>query len=72
MGRVLHLGPSWHGPSWFWAELSCTPYRVSVSAFIPSLVEQNGSAHENMLVMSPSVFGLVREERTIKKDSISI
>ena len=24
MGRVLHLGPSWHGPSWFWAELSCT------------------------------------------------
>ena len=46
--------------------------RVPVSAFIPSLVEQNGSAHENMLVMSPSVFGLVREERTIKKDNISI
>ena len=23
MGRVL-CGPSWHGPSWFWAELSCT------------------------------------------------
>ena len=21
MGRVL-CGPSWHGPSWFWAELS--------------------------------------------------
>ena len=23
MSRVLS-GPSWHGPSWFWAELSCT------------------------------------------------
>ena len=21
MGRVLHLGPSWHGPSFMWAEL---------------------------------------------------
>ena len=21
MGRVLHLGPSWHGPSFKWAEL---------------------------------------------------
>ena len=27
MGRVLY-GPSWHGPSWFWAELSCTRLRV--------------------------------------------
>ena len=31
MGRVLHLGPSWHGPSFMWAELawaelSCTLY----------------------------------------------
>ena len=24
MGRVLHLGPSWHGPIFMWAELSCT------------------------------------------------
>ena len=23
MGRVI-CGPTWHGPSWFWAELSCT------------------------------------------------
>ena len=22
MGRVLHLGPSWHGPSFIWAELA--------------------------------------------------
>ena len=22
MGRVLHLGPSWHGPSFMWAELA--------------------------------------------------
>ena len=21
MGRVSHLGPSWHGPSFIWAEL---------------------------------------------------
>ena len=21
MGRVLHLGPNWHGPSFMWAEL---------------------------------------------------
>ena len=21
MGRVVHLGPSWHGPSFMWAEL---------------------------------------------------
>ena len=26
MGRVLHLGPSWHGLSFMWAELSCTPF----------------------------------------------
>ena len=30
MGRVL-CGPSWHGPSWFWAELSCTPLIFSLS-----------------------------------------
>ena len=23
MGRVLHLGPSWHGPSFKWAGLAC-------------------------------------------------
>ena len=22
MGRVLHLGPSWHGPTFMWAELA--------------------------------------------------
>ena len=22
MGQVLHLGPSWHGPSFMWAELA--------------------------------------------------
>ena len=22
MGRVLHLGPSWHGPIFMWAELA--------------------------------------------------
>ena len=22
MGRVLHLGPSWHGPSFMWADLA--------------------------------------------------
>ena len=22
MGRVLHLGPSWHGPSFMWAKLA--------------------------------------------------
>ena len=25
MGRVL-CGRSWHGPNWFWAELSCNPF----------------------------------------------
>ena len=22
MGQVLHLGPSWHGPSFMWAEMA--------------------------------------------------
>ena len=26
LGQVL-CGPSWHGPSWFWAELSVIPYK---------------------------------------------
>ena len=39
MGRVLHLGPSWHGPSFMWAELVLG--RVVLHPFIPHPLLQN-------------------------------
>ena len=36
MGRVL-CGPSWHGPSWFWAELSVIRFKAPRESYIETL-----------------------------------
>ena len=36
MGRVLHLGPSWHGPSFMWAELAWGEFVLSRDVLHPS------------------------------------
>ena len=43
MGRVLHLGPSWHGPSFMLAELAGAELvlgRVVLHPYVPTLLKQ--------------------------------
>ena len=56
MGRFL-CGPSWHGPSWFWAELSCTRRSKHCHiVYIEQLQDKELASHEANPIFNRTVF----------------
>ena len=49
MGRVLHLGSSWHGPSFMWAELAWVELVLGRAVLHPLrwdiMTEKSGLCH---------------------------